>query len=61
MHPRRDASFMLQKKSVVLFRNARCVRGVRHMSCTAGGTLGGLSPPYAQHAPCPIQMRQLQK
>lgn len=30
------------------------------MSCAAGGALGGLSLPYAQHALCPIQMKQLQ-
>lgn len=40
--------------SLVFFSEARRAQGMRHMSCTAGASLGGSSPPYAQHALCPI-------
>lgn len=49
--------FYVQKESVEM----SCAWGMRHMLCTAGGTPGGLSLPYAQHGICPIQMRHLQR
>lgn len=50
-HPR--ISFQLLQSS-----NLCCGQVMRQTACcTAGGTLGGLSPPYAQQASCIIQMR----
>lgn len=52
-----QCQFYVPKESVEM----SCAWGMRHMLCTAGGTPGGLSLPYAQHGICPIQMRHLQR
>lgn len=60
VHSQPDASFMFKKEKSLSGR----MLSMRHETYAGYSwwySRGGLSPPYAQDALCPIQMRQLQR
>lgn len=60
-HPNMSLRLLKKPRSPPYF-DVCCARGMRQTACrTAGGTLGGLSPPYAQQASRIIQMRPLNR